>query len=273
MKFDSEHARKVKKLWGQLKREGGASPLPPVEDPMDQLMEGIFSNYAAESRAHSAVSRIRTALVDLNELRVTPVSEIVEIVGADYPMGRGAAEELVRSLSSLFNRTHKTELTFLTKQTRKGAETFLNRLDGLGAYAKATILQRCFKAPIVPVDVHMMAFLKKGKFIPAEAGTEDVQKFLSAQVRDSETMSFFVHLKRHAAAHAPRKMMEYQPPPRPVPVEIKPPVPVIPPKKGAVPARPIVAMKKEDVRKAQPVKAPKKATAPAGRASRTSARR
>ena len=38
MKFEEEHGRKVKKLWGQLKREGGASPLPPVEDPMDQLL-------------------------------------------------------------------------------------------------------------------------------------------------------------------------------------------------------------------------------------------
>ena len=34
--FEEEHGRKVKKLWAQLKREGGASPLPPVEDPMDQ---------------------------------------------------------------------------------------------------------------------------------------------------------------------------------------------------------------------------------------------
>jgi len=266
MKFDDECSRKVKKLWGQLKREGGATPLPPVEDPMDQLMEGIFSNYAAESRAHSAVSRIRTTVVDLNELRVTPVSEIVEIVGADYPMGRAAAEELIRSLNSLFNRTHKMDLMFLTKQTRKGAETFLNRLDGLGAYAKGTILQRCFKAPVVPVDVHMLAFLRKGRYVPAEAPVEEVQKFLSSQVRDSECMSFFVHLKRHAAAHAPRKPMEYQP-------VIS--APVAPEPKPVLPSKPEVkiaaVVKKNDVRKPNPGKSGGRQR-PAGKA-RASSRR
>lgn len=253
MKFEEEHGRKVKKLWGQLKREGGASPLPPVEDPMDQLLEGIFSNYAAESRAHGAVSRLRSAVVDLNELRVSPVSEIVEIVGADYPMGRAAAEELNRTMASLFNRTHKIDLMFLTKQTRKGAETFLNRLDGLGGYAKATILQRCFKAPVVPVDVHMLAFLKKGNYVPAEAAVEDVQKFLAAQVRDSETMSFFIHLKRHAAAHAPRKPLEYQPVPAspPPPVEPKAVAPVIPAKKGS---GSIASKKAEIVQQSKPSK-------------------
>lgn len=269
MKFDDECGRKVKKLWAQLKREGGASPLPPVEDPMDQMMEGIFSNYAAESRAHSAVSRIRTAVVDLNELRVTPVSEIVEIVGADYPMGRAAAEELIRSLNSLFNRTHKMDLMFLTKQTRKGAETFLNRLDGLGAYAKATILQRCFKAPVVPVDVHMLAFLRKGRYAPAEAPIEDVQKFLAAQVRDSEAMSLFVHLKRHAAAHAPRKPMEYSPPiAPPAPVELKPAPPLS--KKPEV--KTAVVPKKADGRKDHPGK-PSAKNRPAAKPARASSRR
>src|SRR5262249_54128393 len=140
MKFDSDHVRRLKKLWQQLKKEGGAGQLAPVEDPMDQLMEGVFSNYAAEARAHSAIHKLRTAVVDLNELRVTPVAEMVEIVGSDYPMCRSAAEELSRTLISLFNRTHKMDLMFLKKQSKKGAETFLNRLDGLGAYARATIL-------------------------------------------------------------------------------------------------------------------------------------
>jgi endonuclease III len=211
MKFDEEHVRRVKRLWQQLRKGGGHVHLPPVEDPMDQLLEGVFSNYAAESRAHAAVNRLRATVVDLNELRVTPVAEIVEIVGPDFPMCRASAEELNRTMLSLFNRTHKTDLKFLTKQSRRGAETFLNRLDGLGAYTKATILQRCFKAPVVPVDYTMLHFLRKSGCVPADASVEGVQKFLSQQVRESDAMTFYVLLKRHAAAHAPRKLMEYHP--------------------------------------------------------------
>ncbi|MEK6643711.1 MAG: hypothetical protein AABZ08_07360 [Planctomycetota bacterium] len=245
MKFDADHARRVKRLWQDLKKEAGTVHLEPVEDPMDQLLEAVFSNYAAESRAHQAVAKIKAGVVDMNELRVTSVASIVEMVGADYPMGRAAAEELSRSLLSLYNRTHKLDLTFLMKQSRKGAETFLNRLDGIGPYAKASILQRCFKAALVPIDLHMLMFLRKGKFVPAEAPMEDTQKFLAQQVRESEVPAFSVLLKRHAAAHAPKKPLEYHPvtasPVAPEPVPVPAPVPI--PKKDEATAKSVLALK------------------------------
>lgn len=266
MKFDADHVRRVKKLWQELKKEAGSVHVEPVEDPMDQLLEAVFSNYVAESRAHQAVAKIKASVVDMNELRVTPVASIVEMVGADFPMGRAAAEELSRSLLSLFNRTHKLDLTFLMKQSRKGAETFLNRLDGMGPFTKASILQRCFKAPVVPVDFHMLAFLRKGNYVPPEAPIEEIQKFLAQQVRDSEVPAFSALLKRHASAHAPRKPLEYHPvtaapePPKPEPVPL-------PPKKDEATAKSVLALK------AMAKKATAKKTTPAKRGKAESSSR
>jgi endonuclease III len=268
MKFDAEHIRRLKKLWTQLKKESGASPPDPMENPMDALLEGVFATYAAESRAHSAVSRLRSAVVDLNELRVTPVAEMVEIIGPDFPMCRPAAEEASRALTSLFNRTHSMDMMFLKKQTRRGAETFLNRLDGLGFHAKAYILLRCFKAPIIPVDYHMLHFLRKAGIVPIEAGWEDVQKFLMTHIRESEMPSFYTHLKRHASVHAPRKPVEHVPPPAAEPMKdaVKPGAESE--KKPVAHARPHPPAKSMVAKKVHPAKPPKKRNAVPGSKSK-----
>ena len=78
MKNAAEHLQRIRRLFNQVKKEGGASALPPIDEPVEALLRGVLSDYAADSRAASALSRLRTAVVDLNELRVTPVSEIGE---------------------------------------------------------------------------------------------------------------------------------------------------------------------------------------------------
>ena len=111
MKHAAEYAAKIKRLVSLLKKEGAGPPPPEPDEPMDQLLHAILSTYASEARAYSAVQKLRTAVVDLNELRVTPVAEVVETIGADYPMCRAAAEEICATLISIFNRKHSLDLT------------------------------------------------------------------------------------------------------------------------------------------------------------------
>lgn len=205
MKKMALYARRIKQLAAKLRKERGRAALPVVEDPMRQLMRGILSTYAAESRAEAALAKLHASMVDLNELRVTPAADIVGIIGTDFPSCRPAAEELSRGLNAVFNKTHRLNLDFLKTMARKAAESFLDSLDGVGAHAKATVLLRCLEAPVVPVDEHMLAFLRREGCVPETATAEEAQKLLTNRVPDREAGAFYVGLKRHAAAHAPRK--------------------------------------------------------------------
>ena len=243
MKHAKEYAGRIRRLINKVKREGGASAAD-IDEPMDLLLHAIFSTYAAEARSQAAVSRLRAAVVDINELRVTTVAEMVEAVGADFPMCRAAAEEICATLSGVYNRRHNLDLEFLRKAPRKTCETFLNSLDGLGAHARALFLLRSHKGHPVPLDLHMLAYLQKIGAVPPDATAEEAQKFVGNHLKDSEVNSFYLHLKRYAAAHAPRKWPEPRmPAPEPVkPVE--PPAPVAAKKPAAkVPAGKAHAMK------------------------------
>jgi endonuclease III len=213
MKNTAEHLQRVRRLYNQVKKEGGSTTLPPVDEPIEQLLRGVLSDYAAEARASSALSRLRTAVVDLNELRVTPVSEMVEIIGADYPMCRKAMTELSAALNAVYNKLHHLDLSFLKKCARRSAEAFIHSLEGVNAHARATVILRCFKGHAVPVDAAMFQLLRRTGCVEPDASVDQAQKFLAAHLRESEAIPFYVLMKRYAAAHAPRKGAEPEAPP------------------------------------------------------------
>lgn len=229
MKNAQEYARRFKRLMARLRREGGAGHATAPEDPMDLFLEAIFSNFVSEARAHSAVVRLRSSMVDLNELRVTPPSELVEVIGDDFPNRHAAVEAIIRGLNAIYNKTHSVDLTFLRKHARKRAESFINSLDSVSPYTKALVNMRCFGGTTFPVDHSIFALLKKEQCIPEDATVEQAQKLLASCCKVSELHTSFLLLKRYASAHAPRKVHEIRPPEPPSP----PPAPPTPPPPSA----------------------------------------
>ncbi len=213
MKNTAEHLQRLRRLFNQVKKEGGSTALSTVDEPMEALLRGVLADYAADARAASALSRLRTAVVDLNELRVTPVSEMVEIIGADYPLCRKAVSDLSAALNAVYNRLHHLDLSFLKKIALRSAESFLNALETINAHARATVLLRCLNGHAVPVDAAMVQLLRRSGCVEPDSTVDQAQKFLASHLRESEAAPFYVLMKRYAAAHAPRKVVEPEPPP------------------------------------------------------------
>ncbi|MBN2560843.1 MAG: hypothetical protein JXQ75_07930 [Phycisphaerae bacterium] len=205
MKKSAKYAQRIRQLFAKLKKEQSKASLLPVADPMDQLLRGILSTFTSEARAEAALARLYAAVVDLNELRVTPISEIVAIIGVDYPSCRAAAEEVSRALNAVFNRIHCLDLGFIRTGSRKSADDFLDSLEGVGAHARATVILRCLGGHVIPVDTHMFAYLKRAECIPEDATVEQAQDKLTRQLAGRDPGGLYVVLKRYAATHAPRK--------------------------------------------------------------------
>jgi endonuclease III len=211
MKKEAQYVHRLKQLIGKLKKTGTPTELWEGEDPMELLLWGILSTYASESRAAAAVAKLQAAIADYNELRVTSVAEMVETIGVDYPMCRPAAEEISRALQAIFNRLHHLDLGFLKTGARRTSETFLNNLDGLGAHAKAMMVLRCLKGHAIPLDVNMFAFLQKNSYLPKDMAIDHAQKTLAGVVKERDAVGVYTILKKHAAAHAPRKPLAARP--------------------------------------------------------------
>lgn len=208
MKNADEYKRRLKRLLALVRSGGGKSRPEPISDPLEALLLGILGRAASESRAVAALGRLRASAVDLNELRVTSVSELVEVLGADYPRVRTVAESLSRVLNALFNRRHQLDLSWLKSSPIKQADSFLAGLDGVDAHARAVVLLRSLGAHAFPVDESMLALLRQQRCVPPNTGAAEAQAFLERQIRHSDAEKYYGLLKHHAAIHVSRKALD-----------------------------------------------------------------
>ncbi len=203
MKNAAEYSRRIRQLFNKVRRDAGKHAVQIPEHPTHIMLLGVLANYTTEPRAAIGLERILTGTVDLNDLRVTPVADIVAMLG-DFPRSRPAAEEVVSVLNSVFNHTHDLDLSFLGSMARKAAVQFLAGLDGASPHAIAYFRRQYLEEHIVPLDDNMRACLVRLNCLPDSATSDEVTRFVANVIKDREAVAFYGGLKKYAASHAPR---------------------------------------------------------------------
>ncbi len=190
-------AQRVKQLFRGLRSRLGRVQLPAVGDPIAQLILGIFSRDMPEPRAREALARLRSMVVDYNELRVVPPLELADLVG-DYPDVRTKCEDISRALNRIFAIEHDVSLERAAALPRKDQLAYLNRIDGLEAYTRARIRLLGFQQHAIPLDEAMWAYARRKGIVDARCSLEEAQAFLERQVPEGQALEFFALLRKQA---------------------------------------------------------------------------
>lgn len=203
MKRANEYARAIRKFHQTLLRRYGRPRIPPVREPIDELMYAVLSRWAPEGRAMAAAERLRRASIDLNDLRVTPVVEIVTTLGDDFPRARETAEALYRVLNGVFNRRYTLDLSFLKSMGKRDRERMMSGVSGIDPHDAGMFLLRCYRSRHVPVSPDAFAALRHEGLVDPEASSAEIRAFLSKIIPVSQAEVFACLLKRHIAANPP----------------------------------------------------------------------
>jgi endonuclease III len=207
MKNATKYAQKVKRLYGKIKKEAQKDPPVEVNGTMETLLLGILSRSTTEKKAAEALSRLNESTVDMNDLRVTPVAELVQIIGVSYPQSRPIAEEISAVLASIYNQVHEVDLGFLKSLGKKAAAGVLDSLDGLSQHANAFFTLRHLGSSAVALDDQAFEYLLKTDHLPEGTSIEDAHKFLRTHVKESDAAALSAALKLHARSPAGKKEM------------------------------------------------------------------
>lgn len=207
MKNATQYANKIKRLLGKIKGDAKNDPPVEIEDPTLTLLLGILCRSTTEKKASDALNRLTEATVDLNDLRVTPVSEMVQIVGIGYPKVRNVCEEISQVLGSIFNHIHELDLSFLRPMGKKAAAAFLDSLDGLSHHANAFFTLRYLQSAAVALDEGAYDYLIATGHLPEKTSIEDAHKFLRTHVKEGDAGTLSAALKVHARSSAGKKEM------------------------------------------------------------------
>ena len=201
MKNSAYYARKIKRIIGGA-RKGPGSPQASVEQAPDRirlLLTAILEENATGSQVRRAMSGLEEEYVDRNELRVSPIKDIVDAIGRDYPQAWAKAEKIVRALNVAFDRTNALSLDYLQKKPKRDIRRLLSEDLGLSRYAEAVVTLYGFGGHAVAVDGLLVAALKLDGYVDPDTDGEDVQGFLERIVPAKDDLGCHEALREYVA--------------------------------------------------------------------------
>lgn len=174
MKNATQYEKEIRKLLAGMKKTKASFE---NVSPLQVLIEGVLQADSSPKSAARAYASLQKEYVDFNELRVSPIKDLVDIIGRDYPGARRKAEMLVKALNRVFDRTYALSMDYMAKMPKRDLARHLLEDLGLNHYAAAVVIL-AFGGHAVPVDTALVESLELEKLIPEGASVTDVQGLL-----------------------------------------------------------------------------------------------
>lgn len=204
MKNSAKYEKKIKRL---ISKRVKASPAGRT-DHITMLIEGILSEDTTPAKASSAMSALNEEFVDFNELRVSPIRDIVDVLGEGFPGVRAKANCMIGALQTIFDQTNDLCLDFLAKKTKREIRSVLREKIGLSLYAESFLTLFGFSGHAMPVDNLLLEALKLDGHIHPDSDLPDLQGFLERITPGKDAMSWHEALRDYAVGAAAKVARE-----------------------------------------------------------------
>src|SRR5437660_70819 len=131
------------------KRYDPAEPEPrPV---LEQFLYAICREGASRAEGDRAFQNLQERFFDWNEVRVSSVREVEEVLG-DIPEAEARANRLVSLLQEVFETTFSFDLELLHKKGLKQAAKQLSRYQAANDYSVSWVIQHSLGGHAIPLD-------------------------------------------------------------------------------------------------------------------------
>jgi hypothetical protein len=151
-------AQLIPKLHKALKAAYKPVPFDTARPLLDQVLVACCLENAPYDVAEKACARLRESAFDLNEIRVTTVAELAEILH-DLPDPAHAALSLRRVLQSVFESTYNFSLDHAKKHSLAHGLKVLEGMHGVPPFVVAHVVSTALDGHMIPLDKGAVAAL------------------------------------------------------------------------------------------------------------------
>lgn len=127
----------------------------PDRPVLEHLLYACCLENARFEQADKAFAAVSTSFFDWNEVRVSTVKELAEVMNM-LPAAAAAASNLKRALQGVFESTYSFDLEPLKKQNLGQAQQRLKKLEGATPFSIAYLTQATLGGHAIPVDQGLM---------------------------------------------------------------------------------------------------------------------
>lgn len=178
---DAASSRKAfRNLLKSLSRRHKPNPVKHGKSSIEHLVYVILAQRNPERRASGAIRDLKAQFAGWNEVRVSSVLEIGEVLRAHNivsPLLK--AEQVIRALGRTFSDVHKIRLEDLGRDDAEDTRLYLARKLGLPGNVVADYIFSAFGYGRIPIDDSVGRLLHRLGFVAAKHEFPKLEKTLS----------------------------------------------------------------------------------------------
>jgi endonuclease III len=189
------------KVHKAIKKHYKPAPASAGRTVMEHLLFGCCLEDAPHDAAEEAFAALVHTFFDWNEVRVTSMSELSEVM-ACLPDPRAAANRIKRVLHAVFEATFNFDLDDRRKKNLGPTVEWLQKLDGTTHFTVAHVVQAGLDGHAIPIDAGTMAVLRILDLVTDKDVEQGVVPGLERAVAKSKGMEFSSLLHELGAAYS-----------------------------------------------------------------------
>jgi endonuclease-3 len=184
-----EVCRKVTSL---LKKAYSATPPKQDLPVLETLLYAVCLENSAPEQAGAVYAKLLNAFHDLNEVRVSSISEL-QPVFVDLSDPEWRAARVKGALQYVFETNYAFDFDSLRRKSAELAAKQLSKIPSLSPFVRAYVMQHCLGSHVLPIDDRMHAALVWLGLAEREETPEQSGEHLRSFVRKADA-PLFCHL-------------------------------------------------------------------------------
>ncbi|MCE5184795.1 MAG: hypothetical protein LLF76_01560 [Planctomycetaceae bacterium] len=213
MKDSKEYSPRLSKLVRSLKRGTEKRVAPAFTDPIEAVIYALISERISDAAATRAFKRLKSHFIDLNDLRVSRIEEIQDVLRDGSQQAEAGARAITQVLNAVFDKTDHISLAALGAEGKRQAHKELSEIPGITPFAVDYCFLTALGGHAIPLTEQMLNYMKENQIVHPQASLEEIAGFLERQIPAAEAYEFYDLLRSAieqgspelAAAAAPAK--------------------------------------------------------------------
>jgi len=185
----SDKAQACKKLTSLLQKDYGRS-LPKLKQPvLETMLFAVCLEDNLWDKAQDGYDKLLKSYFDLNEIRVSSVSEIERTLN-DLNQAEWKGLRIRAILRFVFESTYTFEFEKLSKLTLESAQKRLKKIDFLSPFVTNFTLHQVLGSHVVWLDESSHKAAVHLGIVPPDSSIEEASEFLKAGVKKADVFGF-----------------------------------------------------------------------------------
>lgn len=205
MKNSKEYSKKIRELYRSLKAKHPKVKKVTYDEPADAVVYAIVAENMKGSATESAIKRFADYFIDLNDLRVSQVEEMLEVLGEDTQATKDLASNLIKALKAVFDQYNSVSLESLKKIGKRPARQVLEKMDGISRFVVNYCMLASLQSHAIPLTKRMIEYLRNNQLADPDADEQQIEGFLAKQISAENAYEFYVLLRRQSESRKSKK--------------------------------------------------------------------